>query len=416
LGGHHGGELSQVLSPPDLFSVPLFDAAPAIPKDKITDANSWGLISNPAFYNAALHPAARSATDLASNFPTLNGMCNRPALSGVKSDAEALQAQLPGPLAGFDSPAPIPVVGNATPEPFGAKPKKNKRKKGRPELQRKKRSEMNDRFKQLKQLCHPDTSKSIVIGRGDRSTNSKEGILRIATAKIARMKKEIAQLEKQVNARCVKRQARAAAASASSSTASKTDEIDHEWLFRKSAIARLVMTLDGTVVAANRACAELLDLNKSQLQALRKRETMFTLIHPETLPLVFQNLSLLLSGNQSVTYIIDGKGPVTPQNRMAVWSAMSWVSGGPNCPGSSSSSATTSSSSSPSFPPAVFVESLIVQTGWATPSADDLIRVPLATLASESEDPVPQPSAEPADSSDSDDPDADMSLSDAETS
>jgi PAS domain-containing protein len=436
LAGHHGSELSQVLSPPDLFSVPLFDSATTVPKDKISDTDSWGLLSNPAFYDvfgsqhAVLNPNRPAVTDLASTFPTLNGMCN-PPLSGVKSDAEALQAQLPGPLPGFETPAPAPVANppaeNASAPHSGAKPKKTKRKKGRPELQRKKRSEMNERFKQLKQICHPGGCNSTVIGRGDRSTNSKEGILRLATAKISRMKKEIAQLEKQLTARRSKRQARtntssASSVSSSSSSASKAEELDHSSLFRKSAIARLVMTLDGAVVAANRACAELLDLDKSQLHALRKRETIFTLVHPETLPLLFQNLSLLLSGNQSVTYIIDGKGPVTPQNRMAVWSAMSWISGGPNCPGYSAPNA-AASITSPS--PPVFVESLIVQTGCATPSESDLIRFPLSNLPNEGEDPMlqttPEPdasatsSALPADSSDGEDPDADTSLSDTES-
>jgi len=257
------------------------------------------------------------------------------------------------------------------------KSKKKSRKKGRPELQRKKRSEMNDRFFHLKKLLRDDISHSNIIGRGDRSTNSKEAILRIASNRIQRAQKEIATLEKEVNAARAKKDSSKRTSPSTSETSSNSlalslpteslnssiPTLDYSMLYDRSSIARVLMTLDGVVVDFNDLVPTMYDVDVPQFKALLVKETVFTLTHPECLPAVFANLSDLLGGSRCVTYLVDAKGVTTWKNRLPVFSSMTWISHGNPCP-------TTGQRP-------VYVDSLIVQTGWCLPSSAEVRRLPV---------------------------------------
>jgi hypothetical protein len=369
---------SQILSPPDLFALPLFDAQPQAQqqKEKQLYDNST---STPAFnlssmYRNWFQPPVDPAKK-AISFQELVVPVSQP-----KRESEAV----------VEAPVPQPSVSPSTESESVSSPlqkgsKKKSRKKGRPELQRKKRGEMNDRFSQLKVLLRDDISQSTVIGRGDRSTNSKEAILRIAATRITTFQKEIAALEKQVAAATASNgkksqqlQPRASSSTSCSTVqSSKADSntssesiLDHHFLYAQSSIARLLVTLDGAVVAANDLIPPMMDLDKSQFKALKGKETVFTVTHPECLPAVFANLSDLLSGTRCVTYLVDAKGIVTWRNRIPVCSVMSWVSYGAVDPATGQR--------------AVYIDSLIVQTGWCIPSAGDVKRLCPVELSSTS--------------------------------
>jgi len=146
--------------------------------------------------------------------------------------------------------------------------------------------------------------------------------------------------------------------------------ISFKQLFNRASIARMVITLEGNIVAANDLCGVMLDLSPAQLEIVKRKETLFTLAHPDTLGAIFHNISLLLNGVQQVTYVIDGKGPVTPKKRLAVCSAMSWLSYG--------EPALNSKSNLIERP--VLIDSIMVQTGWVDPTPQDLMRAPLASF------------------------------------
>jgi len=386
---------SQILTATDLFGIPQIEVPSQ--KDKLLSdyRGNFGssLLSNPLFRtglfgnNEPQPLAIKSPTlpDFSSAIlpftPNTPGLTSEPPRIDLDSPFTS-QIKLDSTSSNVTPSTATPTV--ASPQPATAAKKKGKRKKGRPELQRKKRGEMNERFKALKQLCQPEASASTIIGRGDRSTNSKEAILRIATNRISRFKKEIANLEKEV---AVKRAAKprrstpsgsvspssqASSTNSSTKTASRRSSpqvdslsgIDFANVFAGSSLARLVTTLDGSFLAANDLCAEMLDLTPAEMRTLRHKDTVFTLAHPETLPRIFNNLSVLLGGSQPVAYIIDGKGPVTRENRIPVFSCMSWLTHSDGVMNPKTNRVEGQ----------ILMESVLVHTGWATPTESDLIR------------------------------------------
>jgi PAS domain-containing protein len=359
LGG--GSEQSQILSPPDLLSLPHFDVPSQ--KEKLLAQNDTNTLLSANLANNGLQQWAA---------------LSNPTLFGYEKRVEPTQKAEPDVSFGEPVAAVVSSVVSPTTTPSPAPPKvKKSRKKGRPELQRKKRGEVNDRFRKLKAICAPDAAASNVIGRGDRSTNSKEAILRITSNRITSYKKQIAALEKQIAEKKAQkvRSSPSPSPSPSSSTASSTNlsadaatsplsSIDFSSLYNNSSIARMLMTLDGTIIDFNDLVPSMYDLAAEQMKSVKARETAFTLSHPDCLPAIFANLTDLMSNAKCVTYLIDAKGIVTWRDRMPICSVMSWL-----VQGEFTNPKTGRSERQ------VYVDNLIVQTGWCIPTAADTRRM-----------------------------------------
>jgi hypothetical protein len=366
LGG--ASEQSQILSPPDLLSLPHFDVPSQ--KEKLLAQTDTNTLLTANLTNNGLQQWA------ALSNPTLFGYEKRTELLPIPAKAEpdvSFGSVLPVATTQAPPAAVVPAPTNDLPPPRV----KKSRKKGRPELQRKKRGEMNERFKQLKAICAPDTSGSAVIGRGDRSTNSKEAILRIASNRINGYKKQIAALEQQISQKKSEKPkiSNSPTTSTASSITSSTNKeviaapfnsssIDYSSLYANSSIARMMMTLDGVIVDYNDLVPGMYDLTSEQMKSVKARETAFTLSHPDCLPALFANLTDLMSNAKCVTYLIDAKGIVTWRDRMPICSVMSWLAQGEFF-----------NVKTNRMERQVYVDSLIVQTGWCIPTATDTRRM-----------------------------------------
>lgn len=386
-----GSEQSQILSPPDLLSLPHFDV-PSQKEKLLAQSDSNALLSASLANNglqqwAALSNPTLFSYDKRSELMVVPNQKAEPDVSfGTPLPVTTTEVASPPPLS-VQSPSITPTEAPSAPAPR----LKKSRKKGRPELQRKKRGEMNERFKQLKQICAPDTSGSSVIGRGDRSTNSKEAILRIASNRITSYKKQIVALEQQIAQKKAQKSGNKPSTSpsttttaaprttspttstTSSSTASSTNKeavpfspssLDHNMMYGGSSIARMLMTLDGVIVDFNDLVPGMYDLTSEQMKSVKSRETAFTLSHPDCLPAIFANLTDLISTAKCVTYLIDAKGIVTWRDRMPICSMMSWLT-----------SCEFLNPKTNRVERQVCVDNLIVQTGWCIPTPTDTRRM-----------------------------------------
>lgn len=299
-GRHTMSSQSQILTPPDLLALAGLESLSSRHKD-----NS---------------PPPQPSIDSISNGPVLD-------LMRLK----------------YGPPAPQSIDLNSTREGAASnKPpslkktsRKASRKKCRPEVQRRKRGEMNERFYQLKLLAVPDADDTPAIGLGDRATNSKEAILRLAGQRINSFRQEVKDLEKQIAIAQTKKAARIA-----------RNSLDFAECFWNSSVARVLMNLDGIILDFCDNTAELLDVSSSYLRELKERkETVFNLIHPDCIPLLVSNMMILRTGQLNIVQLVDSRSVTTPHQRQAVFTMITWLSfdkqGAP-----------------------LYFESLLVHSGW----------------------------------------------------
>ena len=209
----------------------------------------------------------------------------------------------------------------------GPRPSKQARQShsqhARPRQQRAKRRELGNLLLELRHLSQPDCDRAVPVGRGDRSTNSKEGILRVAKKYVLARKAEIAELEAELAALQAAPSAPAAAAVAAAAAAptSNTPGITHSNFFHLSACPLVVLDASGAITDFNRNVPPMFGLTSEQFaekvaagaqlwsllgpgSAQRLQEGVAKLQHGSASPLV--NLPKLLSSAENgVQYEFD---------------------------------------------------------------------------------------------------------------
>lgn len=295
---------SQILAPPDLLSI-------AGLKKSATGSQ----IVEPATHN-----------------PTLLELFKSGGLA-IKSESQDKLIDVVIPSPPIVAPKKSEKTAASMPSPVESKKRKAKksgapsRKKSRPEVQRRKRSEMNDRFNTLKILAVPDAESTPAIGRGDRSTNSKEAILRIASRKINSYRDQVKKLEDQLQ----RLQTRKGSPSEvePEPLVSAEGAVQFNACFHNSSVPRLIITLDGAMVEFNEELAPIFDTTTAHLEELRKQgETAFGLVHPDCLPGLFHNITALLTGQQTIMHLPGCRSATTHQGRQAVFNITSWITYG----------------------------------------------------------------------------------------
>jgi len=203
---------------------------------------------------------------------------------------------------------------------------------------------MGERFHQLKLLAVPDGDKAPAIGRGNRGTNSKEAILRMAGHRFRVLQKQEQELSMRLARIKEQRQ--------------QQSSVDFASVYHNSAVARFTFATDGAIVDFNDVFASYLDMSREHLAYLSSTgESAFTLLHPEHLPSVFNAITCLLSGRSNMVPLLSLRTVSTPLQRQAVLHMMVWLSVSP-------SGAT----------PARF-DCLLVHAGWVNAQPGDFVRV-----------------------------------------